>query len=110
MFATANQTVSRAVIGAFGTALCAGICLLAAAGPAQAAPVARTQVVSYADLNLAHPDGRSALNFRIKRAAQSVCSTGSNNLEAQISEARCVRSAVEAAKARTAAVNAASVG
>ncbi|QXQ07177.1 UrcA family protein [Sphingosinicellaceae bacterium] len=63
-----SHTIVRAALGIFGTAICAGLCLAAAAGaspivenPALADTV-RVQTVSYADLDLSTPQGRAALN------------------------------------------------
>ena len=103
MFAT-TETLFRTVAGAFGTALCAGVCLLGATAPAEAAPAARVQAVRYADLNLADAGGRSALDARIKQAARAVCSTGSADLRARTEEARCIRAAVAAGQSRAAVV------
>lgn len=102
LFATSSDTVLRTVAGTFGTALCAGVCLLGATAPAEAAPAPRAQAVSYADLNLAHASGRSALDARIKQAARSVCSTGASDLRARTDEARCIRAAVAGAQTRVA--------
>jgi UrcA family protein len=102
MFEIASYTVQRAVVGAFGTALFAGLALSGALAPANAAEVqARVQTVSYADLNLANAAGRAALDSRIKAAAETVCATGLNDTAAKVAESRCVKSAVEAANVAT---------
>ena len=109
MFATASYSVQRAVIGAFGTALFAGICLSGAMAPANAAEAqayqgqARVQTVSSADLNLANAAGRAALDQRIKAAAETVCASGLNDTAARTAESRCVKAAVEAATVATSA-------
>lgn len=46
--------------------------------PIQAETPTRTQVVAYADLDLASADGRAKLDRRIKRAAAEVCGTASD--------------------------------
>lgn len=100
MFTTLTNTASRSIIGSIGTVLCAGLCVAAAAGPAKAAEaqqVARVQTVSSADLNLANPAGRAALDQRIKAAAESVCSTGLNDTAAKTAESRCVKGAIATA-------------
>lgn len=103
MFATATHSVQRVVIGAFGTALFAGISLSGALAPANAAevPAARVQTVSYADLNLSNAAGRATFDQRVKAAAESVCYTGLNNAAAKTAESRCVKNAVEAATIAT---------
>ena len=104
MFQTASHTVQRAVIGAFGTALFAGLSLSGALAPANAAEVqgqARVQTVSYADLNLANAAGRATFDQRVKAAAESVCATGLNDVAAKTAESRCVKAAVEAATVAT---------
>ena len=54
--------------------LSAGSILVGTASPALAeAPAAQTQVVSYADLNLASAAGRATLDRRIDRAVRIVC-------------------------------------
>ncbi len=97
MFATLNDTMTRIVIGTFGTALCAGACLFGAAAPAVAAPAESTRVVHYADLNLASEAGRDTLHLRITQAARAVCATGLRDVRSQTDERRCIKSAVEAA-------------
>jgi UrcA family protein len=103
MFTTDTNSVSRSIIGGIGTILAAGLCIAGAAGPAPAteAPAyvntARVQTVSSADLNLANPAGRAALDQRIKAAAESVCSTGLNDTAAKTAESRCVKGAIAAA-------------
>jgi len=104
MIDTANQTFVRTVIGTFGMAFCATVCLVAAAGPAAAAPVTAaipTRVVSYADLDLSSTAGRAALNNRVDQAARAVCSVGNGDLFAQAEEARCIRAAKAAAQVRS---------
>ena len=64
-------------IPAFGAVLVASALLLPTAS--LASPISSsddelvTATVSYADLDLAHPTGVSALKYRIKTAAQTVC-------------------------------------
>ena len=99
----ANQTVTRTVIGTFGTALCASLCLLAATTPAQAGEVPQTRIVSTADLDLSNSHGRATLANRINQAARAVCNTGSGDLHARIDEARCTRAAKASAQPRAVA-------
>ena len=102
MFNTASHTVQRALIGAFGTALFAGITLSGALAPANAAEVqARVQTVSYADLNLSNAAGRATFDQRVKAAAETVCATGLNDVAAKTAESRCVKNAIEAATVAT---------
>jgi len=102
MFKASNEIVSRAVIGTFGTMVCAGLCLFGAAAPAVAATddVPRARIVSYGDLNLSNPQGRETLDRRIRRAAEGVCATGMDDLRARTAEHQCVRAAVDGAAAR----------
>lgn len=95
MFTTENTT--RTVIGTIGTVFCAGLCLLTATTPAIAAEAPRTRLVSVADLNLAHPQGRVALDARIRQAAHSVCENGNGDVRARFEAARCVRTAIATA-------------
>lgn len=98
MFTAFNSTVTRAVLGTVGTALCAGLCLVAATAPANAGTIydtARSQTVSYADLDLGSTQGRKVLDRRIKNAAHSVCATGSVDVQAMKDESRCVRAALD---------------
>jgi UrcA family protein len=105
-----TDTVSRAVIGTFGTALCAGICLIGATAPAAAAEAPRAQLVRYSDLNLASAAGREALALRIRHAARNVCETGSHDLGARSAQARCIRTAVDGAVAKMASMTPADQG
>lgn len=103
MFDFADTTVTRALVGTFGTALCATICLLGATAPAQASEAPPSRTVSYADLDLSNSQGRATLANRINQAARAVCSTGSGDLRAQIEEARCTRAAKASAQPRAVA-------
>ncbi len=103
MFATANDSILRTVAGTIGTVFFAGACLIAAAGPAAAAEAPRASVVHYSDLDLAHAPGRSALEFRIRAAARTVCANGINGAAGRNAEARCVRDAINSAKHNVAA-------
>ncbi len=106
MFTTFGSTFTRTVLGTVGTALCAGICLVAATAPANAATVegaardtvTRSRVVSYADLDVGTRYGRQALDRRVKAAAHVVCATGGVDAQAIIDESRCVRAALDAVK------------
>ncbi len=100
MFTTSTNAF-RTVLGTFGTVICAGVCLAAAAAPAQAAEAPRATTVSYVDLNLANDQGRDTLDARIKAAARSVCSNGSDDVRGRTEEARCVRDAISQAKMNT---------
>jgi UrcA family protein len=100
MFANLNETALRAVVGTFGTVICAGVCLLGATAPANAAEAPRAKIVSYSDLNLGSAQGRTALDMRIKNAAQAVCATGLNDVQGRTTEARCIRDAVNGAQAK----------
>lgn len=106
MFTTFSSTVTRAALGTVGTALCAGLCLVAATAPATAGTVydtARSQSVSYADLDLGSTQGRKVLDRRIKNAAHNVCATGSADLQAMKDESRCVRAALDSVKPKVVA-------
>lgn len=92
MFTNFTSAATRAVVGAFGTALCAGICLVGATAPAHAETVSR--VVRTADLNLASVAGQKALNHRIAVAAREVCTSTSRDLATKVEESRCLRRAV----------------
>ncbi len=78
----------------------AALVSFAAATPALAG--APTQIIGFADLNLASADGRQALDARLVRAAKSVCQVGATtNLNAFIASKSCFQASV--ADARTAA-------
>jgi UrcA family protein len=74
---------------------------------------ARSATISYADLNLANDQGRSALQGRIATAAGQVCNVGASHREialAQFSQ-RCRSDAIASAQpALDAAINAARRG
>lgn len=98
-----TSTIARAVLGTVGTAVCAGLCLVAATAPANAAVSAsasglRTTTVSYADLDLRSAPGRATLNHRIANAARAVCVSANTGPMARVEEGRCVRQAVTAAR------------
>ncbi len=95
MFVTSS--FARNLTSAVGAALIATACLTVAVAPAAAAPAATSKTVSYGDLNLANAQGRAALDARIKSAARSVCSTGSNGLQARTSETLCIKAAIRGA-------------
>ena len=97
MFNTFNSVVSRAVLGTVGTALCAGVCLVAATAPA-AAETARTATVRYTDLDLGNAAGRATLDRRLGAAAYAVCANNDSGIDAALAEMACVRRAVAAAK------------
>ena len=102
MFTTAHSTIARAVLGTVGTALCAGVCLVAATAPAAAATTTlaehRTVTVSVADLDLRHAAGRAVLDRRVAIAAREVCVSADTGLAARAVQARCVRAAIAGAK------------
>lgn len=98
MFTAASPSISRTIIGAFGTVVFAGICLMGATAPAQAAEAPRTAIVSTAGLNLATDAGRDAFQDRVRHAAQAVCAAGSDDVRAKAGETRCVKAAVRAAQ------------
>lgn len=95
MFANA---FARTVVSATGALLIGGLCLTAAAAPAAAAPVTASKSVRYADLDLGQPQGRAALDARIKSAAKSVCFAGGSDLVSRRAEIRCTRVAIAAAR------------
>lgn len=85
------------------TAALAGIMLIA--GPAFAQdPViveggAPTAAVSYADLDLGSASGLATLKGRISRAASRLCTeSGRKDVDTQLSEARCFKTAIASAK------------
>lgn len=100
MFAAISSTALRTVLGTVGTIVFAGTCLIGATAPAVAAPAAtpRTQVIAYGDLNLSSAQGREKFDFRIRRAAKTVCDNGSDDLRARTDENRCILRAVAAAR------------
>ena len=55
----------------------------------------RTMEVSYADLNLDHPDGQRRLDLRIKRAAEKVCGVqrGRTSLRESVESRACAKDA-----------------
>lgn len=97
MFASFNQTVARAVLGATGAAICATVCLAGAAAPARADTVdaVPTRIVSYADLDLTRAEGRATLESRIRAAAHAVCPAGNRTSPELIKRNACVRTNVE---------------
>ena len=103
MFATINDSIVRTIVGTVGTAVFASACLLAAAGPANAAEAPVARVVSYSDLDLTRAPGRTALEFRIRAAARNVCATGLDDVRGRSAESRCVRDAINSAKNNIAA-------
>ncbi|UAJ09538.1 UrcA family protein [Polymorphobacter megasporae] len=106
MFTASNSIIARTVLGTVGTALCAGLCLVGATAPAHAGSIydtARSQNVSYADLDLASTQGRQILNNRIKHAARAVCATGNIDVQSMKDESRCVRVALDSAKPKVVA-------
>ncbi len=107
MFTIGNTTL-RTISGTIGTLVCAGICLMAATAPAQAADSAHMIMINHVDLNLANDRGRDALDARIKSAARSVCASGGSDVRARTDEARCVRTAIN--QARTSAAGLGSRG
>ncbi|PZN96460.1 MAG: hypothetical protein DCF31_03300 [Alphaproteobacteria bacterium] len=102
---TTDSTTGRNFAAGFAAIVFASTCLLAAAGPVEAAEVtAASRAVSYSDLDLAHAPGRAALEMRIKSAARTVCDSGLDNVSARAAETRCVRDAINSAKRNVAAV------
>lgn len=95
---TSGNTALRTIFGTIGTVICAGVCLVAATAPAQAANAASITTVSHVDLNLASDRGRDVLDTRIKSAARSVCANGGGDVRARTDEARCVREAISQAR------------
>lgn len=101
MFTASNSILARTVLGTVGTALCAGLCLVGATAPAHAGTVydtARSQNVSYADLDLASTQGRKVFERRIKYAAHAVCATGNVDVQSMKDESVCVRVALNSVK------------
>lgn len=106
MFTTIHSTIARAILGTVGTALCAGVCLVAATAPAHAAEsgrapwaaTVRSTTVRYADLDVASAKGRAVLARRLNSAARAVCTSADAGPLARIEEGRCVREALNAAK------------
>ena len=103
MFTTENDSIFRNLAGAVGTLVFAGACLIAAAGPVNAAEVPRAQIVRYGDLDLSNASGRNALESRIQAAAHYVCTAGMDDVRARIDKSRCIRNAVNGAKKTVAA-------
>ncbi|GGE03258.1 hypothetical protein GCM10011529_07140 [Polymorphobacter glacialis] len=105
MFANAFTAVShaavRTVIGAVGTVVLAGACLVGATAPAAAAEAPRTAYVKISDLNLGSTADRQRLEFRVNHAARQVCRTGSDDLRSRSDEANCVDAARAGAEAQT---------
>jgi UrcA family protein len=70
---------------------------IAATTPALAA--APSQVVGFADLNLATTEGRQALDARLVRASKSVCQVGATtNLNEFVASKACFQSSVADAR------------
>ena len=100
MFTTASSSFSTTVVAAVGTALFAGACLFGATAPAAAAPAPQAISVSYSDINVASTTGRQALDSRIIHAARTVCENGGNDVRSLSAEARCIDTAVAAARSK----------
>lgn len=102
MFAT-PASFSRNLLGAFGTVVFAGICLMGATAPAQASETLasaapRSAIVRTADLNLATDAGRSTFETRVRHAARTVCTGATDDLRGKQQTAACVKSAVASAE------------
>lgn len=103
MFVHLTSSVTRAAVGTVGMAFCAGLCLIGATAPAHAETVVtRSQAVTYADLDLARPEGRAMLDRRIRVAARTVCATDSSADAARMAEYRCINHAVAVARMKAA--------
>lgn len=102
MFNFANTTFGRATLGIVGTAVAAGLCLGAAAGPAQAQTIAidapRSAKVTYGDLNLANAAHQKQLDARLHAAARRVCEVGGKTVRERSDENRCIQTALKAAE------------
>ena len=108
MFTTFSSSFTRTAVGTVGMAFCAGLCLVGATAPAHAATfgatapahadTVRTATVSYADLDVAHAQGRAALDRRLHIAARAVCSSSQESPAARANENRCVRAALSNAR------------
>ncbi|MFA7441448.1 MAG: UrcA family protein [Sphingomonadaceae bacterium] len=70
------------------TAIFAGVALLAMPVGAQTLDGQAVRSVGYADLNLATPEGRAALDMRIARAARTICAADPAFNSASMAHAR----------------------
>ncbi|QMW24576.1 UrcA family protein [Sandaracinobacteroides saxicola] len=70
-----------------------GACMMAAAGPVQAAEAPRA-TVRYADLDLATSAGRATLDARIRGAARNVCGVDPRNLADLSRQRACMAQAI----------------
>lgn len=88
-----NKLTGLLFLSAFGSAL--------GAAPAVAADmlVTKSQVVKYADLNLATDDGAQTLYRRIKAAARQVCDGADDNF-GHSEYRKCINKAVDDAVAK----------
>lgn len=80
-----------------------GVALTCAALPVLSADriVTRSQVVSYADLNLSNPEGVRTLYRRIQAAARNVCTQSNDTLHIEhINFRKCMAQAVDEAVTR----------
>ena len=70
--------------------------------------VPMSKEVRYSDLDLSTPQGQSALDARLRRAASEVCAVnmGTNPLAEEIQARRCYRKALESARQNYAALQA----
>jgi UrcA family protein len=87
-------------VSAFAFALCVAGTLLPTANAATNANGEREVVVKYGDLNLANPEGVSALYKRLHSAAVRVCETDSPYLQKKAEERACIADSMERAIAR----------
>lgn len=98
-----TSTLTRNVFGAAGAVVIGLSCLAVAATPAAANTngqrVSVSKSVNYADLNLSSPEGRAALEARIKNAARQICATQGATLTARMDEYRCTKDALRSASA-----------
>jgi UrcA family protein len=101
MIASATN-FTRSLVGTAGTLLLAGLCIAGATAPAAAHTTLdvngqgqQVAVISYADLDLGSPDGRAALEGRIRVAARKVCTDNSPDPRSGINTFVCVQQALK---------------
>lgn len=78
----------------FVTILAAMAVATAAVSPAETPSI----TVSYADLNLASPAGRAALETRVARAARRVCDGATTDLRSLMATRKCITLAQNTAR------------
>ncbi len=88
----------QAISASFGVFSLGAALAASAVGPVDMHENTVSKTVSYADLNLASPEGERALNIRVRKAARDLCtSRGPKPLTTLWAERACMREAIDGA-------------